>query len=152
MGRQARRIAESGDFVQHAYSEILEKQLEVQDDEHLVKLATRIAHNRIRDALRRNREVVGGDLSDSLAASEPGSPDPTPSVEVCRRESLEELIGSLETLPLEYRRVLELRSVDGMAFDAVAEAMGRSPNAVQKLHQRAMIALGAALRRQNSAQ
>ena len=47
------------------------------------------------------------------------------------------LLDSLERIPAEHRAVLVLRYVDGCSSREIAEAMGRSPQAVDSLLARA---------------
>jgi RNA polymerase sigma-70 factor, ECF subfamily len=48
------------------------------------------------------------------------------------------LHGFLEQLPPEYRRAIQLRSLEQMSFTEVGEALGRSPEAARKLWVRAV--------------
>ena len=58
-----------------------------------------------------------------------------------RRERAVLLANVLSELPADYREVLVLRELEGKSLAEVAERMGRSPNAVQKLWARALVLL-----------
>lgn len=57
----------------------------------------------------------------------------SPSGTAARREQAVILADALDRLPPDYREVIILRQLEGLAFDAVAARMGRSVDAVQKL-------------------
>jgi RNA polymerase sigma-70 factor (ECF subfamily) len=63
---------------------------------------------------------------------------PSPSAEVMWDERLRAVAAALMCLPDDYHRVIELRYQDGRSFSEIAEALGRSENAVRKLWFRAI--------------
>lgn len=65
----------------------------------------------------------------------------SPSQHFARSEAFLLLANALETLPVDYRRVIVLRHVDGMPFAEVARRMDRSVNSVEKLWVRALAKL-----------
>jgi RNA polymerase sigma-70 factor (ECF subfamily) len=67
--------------------------------------------------------------------------DSSPSLRAERRERAVLLASALAELPADYREVLVLRELEGKSLREVAEAMGRTPNGVQKLWARALIQL-----------
>jgi RNA polymerase sigma-70 factor (ECF subfamily) len=62
----------------------------------------------------------------------------SPSEGVARREESVLLANAMERLPADYREVIILRNLRGLAFLDVAEEMGRSRDAVHKLWARAL--------------
>jgi RNA polymerase sigma-70 factor (ECF subfamily) len=57
----------------------------------------------------------------------------SPSGAAARREQAVLLADALDRLPSDYREVIILRQLEGLAFDEVAGRMGRTVDAVQKL-------------------
>jgi RNA polymerase sigma-70 factor (ECF subfamily) len=66
---------------------------------------------------------------------------PSPSSHVRAEEQEGLLASALERLPEEYRQVLRGRYQEGLSFAEIAQALGRSPNAVRKLWARAVARL-----------
>jgi RNA polymerase sigma-70 factor (ECF subfamily) len=62
----------------------------------------------------------------------------SPSALVHRRERAAVVADALARLPPDYREVLVLRNLEGLAFKEVARQMGRSPGAVRILWVRAL--------------
>jgi RNA polymerase sigma-70 factor, ECF subfamily len=75
--------------------------------------------------------------SAQVAAALAGSQS-SPSEQVQRRERAAVLADHLARLPADYREVIVLRNLEGLAFDEVARRMGRSPGAVRILWVRAL--------------
>jgi RNA polymerase sigma-70 factor, ECF subfamily len=69
------------------------------------------------------------------------APSGSPSKQAQRREQAVLLAAALEQLPDDYREVLLLRHLEELSFPQVAERMGRSVNAVEKLWARALARL-----------
>ena len=65
----------------------------------------------------------------------------TPSVRASRREQVGLLNEALTKLPADYRDVIRLRHVEELSFALIAERLGRSEDAVQKLWVRSLAAL-----------
>lgn len=115
----------------------------------------RIAENRLLDAIRAQRARKRGGGRPALD----GSFDPeltgllsllsaherTPSRSVARREALEALQVALPRLKDDFRRVLQLRYLEGRTVADTAVQMNRTEWAVQKLTARALARLRAAL-------
>ena len=145
MGDQARRSAESIDFLQDVFVELIEDvgRVEVSDERGLLRWLTAIARNNIRDSVRRRRERALESLSASglvRAAQDPRSPSP-PSVATAHEE-LSDIVDALAELAEDHRSVIELRDLKGLSFVEVGRRMGRSEGAAQALHTRAMVRLG----------
>ena len=99
---------------------------------YLVRTVTRQALNRLRTVSRRRESYVGPWLPEPLLTT----PDVVEDVELAESVSLAMLVV-LDTLsPLE-RAVFVLREVFGFDHAEVAEATGRSPDAVRQLASRA---------------
>ena len=62
-----------------------------------------------------------GELSDDL----PG--DASPDEEIIRKESLESVLRSMETLPESQRKLLSLHVLQGKSYDEIAAETGLSP-------------------------
>ena len=81
---------------------------------------------------------IDGDDSRRQRRDDPGKGDSTPSAKVVRQEQADALQRALNELPDDYRQVVLLRYQDELAFEEIAQRMGRSANAVQKLWLRAI--------------
>ncbi len=92
-----------------------------------------------RDKRRVSREIAlpAGDSSRRRATGVDARAS-TPSVEMMRAEQTEALQFALDRLPEDYRRVIQLRYREEQSFEAIAELMERSQNAVRKLWSRAI--------------
>jgi len=114
---------------------------------------SRIAENKIRDIFdefhaekrdirkeipfKEQRPSTGGTMS---AALDPMRV-PTPSVIMCKKESLDRLEKALDELKPEYKEVVVLKRIEGLSYDEIGERLGKSPKAVSMLLYRAMTAL-----------
>jgi RNA polymerase sigma-70 factor (TIGR02957 family) len=99
---------------------------------YLVRVVTRQALNRLRTVKRQRETYVGPWLPEPLATTH----DVAEDAELADSVSLAMLVV-LETLsPLE-RAVFVLREVFGFEYDEIAEATGRSPDAVRQTASRA---------------
>jgi len=66
---------------------------------------------------------------------------PTPTTGAVRREQIEAVLAALRRLPEPYRSVVTLHQCEGMTFEAIGLALGRSEEATRKLWARALIRL-----------
>jgi RNA polymerase sigma-70 factor (ECF subfamily) len=107
----------------------------------------RIAELKAREALRRHagtakraagREVSRGGRMET--GDLPGG-GPTPSEHAMAAESREAVRRALDALPEDYREILRLTRFEGLTLADAAGRMGRSREAVKKLHGRAMVRL-----------
>ena len=96
--------------------------------------------------VRMERELAG-ELDRSSQAFDRGlaDPGPTPSKLAVGRERAVLLADALGRLPDDYREAIILRNLEELPFAEVAQRMGRSEDAVQKLWVRALARLRAAL-------
>ena len=127
-------VADADDVVQESWLRWADvDQAAVHDPRaYLVRVVTRQALNRLRTQSRRRESYVGPWLPEPFLTA----PDVADDVELAESVSLAMLVV-LETLsPLE-RAVFVLREVFGFEYAEVAEATGRSPDAVRQLASRA---------------
>jgi RNA polymerase sigma-70 factor, ECF subfamily len=71
--------------------------------------------------------------------------EPSPSAAAMQQEQRLELAQALETLPEDYREVIQLRNLEELTHAQVAERMQRSEAAVRMLWLRALAELGKAM-------
>jgi len=99
---------------------------------YLVRITTRQALNRLRTLGRRKESYVGPWLPEPLLTT----PDVAEDVELADSVSMAMLLV-LETLTPNERAVFVLREVFDLAYDEIAEAVGKSPAAVRQIAHRA---------------
>ena len=109
-----------------------------------------IVINEVKD-LRRKHQTQKRDVRQEanlgLADESQGQPhDPqvdsrSPQSHAIANEELTKLRTILEELPSDYKTVIELRSLERLSFQQVAERMQRTPEATSKLWYRAVIAM-----------
>jgi RNA polymerase sigma-70 factor (ECF subfamily) len=99
---------------------------------YLVRITTRQALSRLRTLGRRKESYVGPWLPEPLLTA----PDVAEDVELADSVSMAMLLV-LETLTPTERAVFVLREVFDLAYDEIAEAVGKSPAAVRQIVHRA---------------
>ena len=99
---------------------------------YLVRITTRQALGRLRTLGRRKESYVGPWLPEPLLTA----PDVAEDVELADSVSMAMLLV-LETLTPNERAVFVLREVFDLAYDEIAEAVGKSPVAVRQIAHRA---------------
>jgi RNA polymerase sigma-70 factor (TIGR02957 family) len=99
---------------------------------YLVRITTRQALTRLRTLGRRKESYVGTWLPEPLLTS----PDVAEDVELADSVSMAMLLV-LETLTPAERAVFVLREVFDLAYDEIAEAVGKAPAAVRQIAHRA---------------
>ena len=99
---------------------------------YLVRITTRQALSRLRTLGRRKESYVGPWLPEPLLTA----PDVAEDVELADSVSMAMLLV-LETLTPTERAVFVLREVFDLAYDEIAEAVGKSPPAVRQIAHRA---------------
>jgi len=99
---------------------------------YLVRIATRLALNRLRSAQRRRESYVGPWLPEPLLTT----PDVADDVELAESVSLA-LMVVLETLGPTERAVFVLRDIFGFEFDEIAATLDKTPAAVRQIAHRA---------------
>jgi len=133
LGEPARRHAESTDFLQGVFVEILERfdQFEPRDDAAFVRWACQIARNNIRDAAKRPHTRA----LRRFAERDEGKPSTdTPTKHAVRKEDAARLRVVLASLSEDHRTVIQLRDYEGLGFAEIGQRMGRSANAAKTLH------------------
>jgi RNA polymerase sigma-70 factor (ECF subfamily) len=91
--------------------------------------------------VRHQVSLEGGSvLADSVAGlgAALARPLSSPSAQAQQHEATRMLAEQLARLPVPQRQVLQLRNLEGLAFDEVARRMGRTPGAVRVLWVRAL--------------
>ncbi len=103
---------------------------------------------------RVGRELPLGGSEGGRAAgpSDVADPGESPSQQLLRQERELQIADALAGLPPDYREVIQLRNLQRLSFQEVAERMGRSRPAVQMLWMRALQKLEEALAALRSAQ
>ena len=104
----------------------------------LADLARRFLGARRRD-VRLERELADDlDRSSQALGHVPAAPTSTPSQRAARREQEVLLAEALGRLPQDYREVLVLHYLEGLAHPDVARRMGRTTDSVKNLWARAL--------------
>ena len=109
---------------------------------YLVRITTRQALSRLRALGRRKESYVGPWLPEPLLTA----PDVAEDIELANSVSMAMLLV-LETLTPTERAVFVLREVFDLAYDEIAEAVGKSPAAVRQIARRARAHVAARLPR-----
>ncbi|MFF2775991.1 RNA polymerase sigma-70 factor [Streptomyces sp. NPDC058052] len=105
---------------------------------YLVRIATRQALNRLRTVKRRREAYVGPWLPEPLVTT----PDVAEDTELAESMSMAMMLV-LESLAPTERAVFVLREVFEVGYDEIAEAVGKSPDAVRQIAHRARKHVGA---------
>jgi RNA polymerase sigma-70 factor (ECF subfamily) len=113
---------------------------------HLVNTIRHYQGSRRRDVLLERDLAAELDRSSGNLDRALFSKQSSPSHQAARREQAVLLADALRRLPEDYREVIILRHLEGLAFTEVAERMGRSLDSVDKLWVRALGRLRCLLR------
>jgi RNA polymerase sigma-70 factor (TIGR02957 family) len=126
--------ADAEDVLQETWLRWADVDLETVRDRraYLVQITTRQALGRLRTLGRRKESYVGPWLPEPLLTA----PDVAEDVELADSVSMAMLLV-LETLTPTERAVFVLREVFDLAYDEIAEAVGKSPAAVRQIAHRA---------------
>ena len=155
MGPELRSQLESMDLVQDALIAAVGglNDFTYRHEGDFLRWLSQVAENRIRDhvdrlhaAKRDVRRQVGvsdqpGSLRDGPRPQAIPMVTTTPSAVLVRSEELNRLERAMDRLKDEYREVLLLAKIEGLAHKDIAERMNRSAAAVAKLLSRAIVAL-----------
>ena len=155
MGPELRAQLESMDLVQDALIAAVGglNDFTYRHEGDFLRWLSQVAENRIRDhvdrlhaAKRDVRRQVGvsdqpGSLRDGPRPQAIPMVTTTPSAVLVRSEELNRLERAMDRLKDEYREVLLLAKIEGLAHKDIAERMNRSAAAVAKLLSRAIVAL-----------
>ena len=99
----------------------------------------RITRNNAHDAQRRFRETAGRDISREVmlgSGQDLPSLEKTPSSHARRAERDEELWEAIQRLPIQQRRVVELRHRDGLSHFEIAKELGITEISSRQLYSR----------------
>lgn len=145
MGADARRRAESIDFVQGVFVKVLERLASAQfdDEAHVLRWMTAVARNDIRDHVGKQREQALESLSetwDPRLVRDPRTSSPVSHAD--REDRLVRLVEYLEQLPDHERTVVELHALEGLTFADIAACLGWSDDRARLAHLRGMARLG----------
>ncbi|MCB9919941.1 MAG: sigma-70 family RNA polymerase sigma factor [Planctomycetes bacterium] len=154
MSQNVRRWAESVDFAQMVLVDFLSEyeRLEIEDEKSLMRWLTAVARNTIRDEARRRRArgidtLIDGSLPAADHGFEPirrsgtASRVGTPPSHADRSEQNARLHEALTCLSPESLAVVRGRMA-GRTFRDIAGSIGKSENATQLIHARALRKLG----------
>ncbi|GAA4055938.1 RNA polymerase sigma-70 factor [Actinomadura miaoliensis] len=126
--------ADAEDVLQETWMRWADVELDTVRDPraYLVRITTRQALNRLRTLGRRKESYVGPWLPEPLLTA----PDVAEDVELADSVSMAMLLV-LETLAPTERAVFVLREVFDLAYDEIADAVGKSPATVRQIAHRA---------------
>ena len=143
IGRRLRGKADAADLVQQTFLEACRgfDQFQGTTERTFLAWLRRILAAQLARLVRRYCGTAGRDvnlereLDDSSDRLDRGLFDAgdSPSGAASRREQALVLADALEQLPADYREVIVLRQLEGLSFNEVADRLGRSLDAVQKL-------------------
>jgi RNA polymerase sigma-70 factor (ECF subfamily) len=155
-----RGVIDADDILQQTYIDIFRDitRFEPQSEHSFFAWVRTIAEHRVQDAVKALRRMKRGgqlrqvryapatqsrsvaDLVELLSAG-----SHTPSRSVAGHEAVKAVQDAIRDLPLDYRQAVELRLLEGRSLEETAEAMNRTPRAVQGLVDRAKKKMRAAL-------
>lgn len=147
MSRALQRRVSVADVLQEARIIAFERRedLENRGPGSFRKWLVGIAVNKARRAAQRHaqvpmrslgREITRGCRPDTAACA---GKAPSPSQAAICSELEQFAVDALRALPLDYRKVLRMASVERLGLDEIAERMGRSREAVRRLQERALL-------------
>lgn len=102
-----------------------------------------IVANEARNRVRANRRHA--DLELRIVARDVHEPEPSPLDVAAGRETHDELLAAVNTLPEDQRAVIGLRYFAGLSEEETAAALGVPPGTAKSRHSRALAALRARL-------
>lgn len=145
-----RRKGGASDLVQDTFVEAKKdfSRFRGESEEELFAWLTRILAHQVQKQARtfratRKRDVDREEVLDAgVAALFLAGDEETPSALVVAREERRRVQAALERLPVDQRRVLDLRTWQQLPFEEIGTIMNRSPEAARKLWTRAVERLG----------
>jgi RNA polymerase sigma-70 factor (ECF subfamily) len=132
---------DTGDIVQDAFVQAYVKLDTFRGSSAFYTWLYRIAFNLAMSHARRERHVVSLDGMKASWGSEPLDGQPTPEVNIERREQVEMVHAALAELSVEYRTILVLREIDGCRYDEIAQILEMPVGTVRSRLFRARLAL-----------
>jgi RNA polymerase sigma-70 factor (ECF subfamily) len=149
-----RRHLESVDILQEALLEAVRglERFEMRDESSLIRWLAVLVERRIAARARALRAVKRdhAEASPDAEGREPerSAPEPSPSDQAIAHEQGARVQAALAGLPERQRELILLRDYAGTSWEAIASELGLpSPDAARMLHARALVKLGAELRR-----
>ena len=115
--------------------------------EEFVHWLKRILKNNLVDLVRRYRHASSRDLGQELPLDRESASELRQQLPAATRPPIQDLVAiekrialdaGLAQLPEAFREVIELRHTQGLTFPEIAEALGKSTEAVQKMWYRAL--------------
>ncbi len=123
------------DMMEESFAALFLKPRKIWDDSHLRAWLYRVTRSKCMDYLRRHRrEVPLEDVENVLACGDTQE-------DVFRQERNRTLYLCLQTLPGQYREVLQLAYFDRFSVEEICRIMGKTPKQVYNLLNRAKAAL-----------
>ncbi len=143
---ELRRLTEVEDVLQETFLEAFRdiKQFRYEKPGSFLGWLSRIASHVVADTARFHgrQKRRAGDVVRFRSVGNPDGPEPvdsaTPSRLLAEKEKLSALIRRLDQLPEDYRRVILLAKVEGLANAELAEQLGRTREATALLLHRAI--------------
>lgn len=151
LGPRARRVADSLDFAQDAWLELLQSpgDRSGQDESDVLRRLGAIARNNARDAARRRvaprleslLAAEGAEGAQVRAADAFAAEQASPSSIVGREEELRRVVERTRALAPDLRQIVELRCLEGLTFPEIAARIARNEDTVRKAYYRAVVQL-----------
>jgi RNA polymerase sigma-70 factor (ECF subfamily) len=135
---------DTDDLIQEAYCR-LSRLENFQDIERPGSFFFQIVRNLLRNKIRKARVVRLETVAD-LAELDIADDEPWPDRVAIGRQSLDQVMAQIRTLPERCRRVLELRRLEGLSQREIAHRLGISENIVEHDLAKALKLILAALR------
>ena len=129
---------EADEILQETFTRAYESisQFQWQGEDSFFHWLCGIAKHVLMKTARKFRKTESLDNAYDVPASEV-----SPSKVLRREERLDRLQKSIEDLPPDYRRVIEMARIQGLKIKEIAEQLGRSPESVKSLLARAVARL-----------
>ena len=160
INRQLRSKLESMDLVHNTFVHALGglNDFTYRNEGDFVRWLSKIAENEVRANLRglhaQKRDIRketpldddGPNTGRAFAGTAGLIRTTTPSAIMSRKDELDRLENAMDELKPEYREVIVLTKIEGLAYKEVSKKLGKSNEAVRKLVSRAMAELAIAFR------
>jgi RNA polymerase sigma-70 factor (ECF subfamily) len=114
---------DAADIVQDAFVQAYVKLNSFRSSSAFYTWLYRIAFNLAMSRARRTHRVASLDEMKASLGSEPVDGQPTPEVNLQRREQVEMVQAALAELSTEHRTILVLREIEGCRYDQIAEIL-----------------------------
>ena len=118
-----RSESEAEDVVQDAFILAMTRLSSFKGNSQFYTWLYRIAHNVAISRLRRRKPTVSLEASENAARFELPDSGPAPGDRIVREESASELMMALDRLSGEHRRILILREMDELDYEAISEIL-----------------------------